>query len=167
MDNKKRELEVIDLYTQQNKTCSQISKILSIQRRSVYRILNRLSIPLKEHITTECAICQKHLANNSKGRTRCATCDTNVRRYRIRKKAVDYKGCKCNRCNWTGDISGFDFHHSDPKEKEFEISAKIIASMSWDKVIIELDKCELLCALCHRLEHSGYQNEFFLKEVEK
>jgi hypothetical protein len=41
-----------------------------------------------------------------------------------------------------------------------------MANMSWDRVKNELDKCDLLCALCHRLEHSNYSNEK-LKEVAK
>ena len=70
--------------------------------------------------------------------------------------AVDYLGGECKHCGWEGDISGFDFHHRDPNEKEFNPSAKELASISWEKAKKELDKCDLLCALCHRLEHSTY-----------
>jgi hypothetical protein len=39
--------------------------------------------------------------------------------------------------------------------------------MKWDDIKKELDKCILLCAICHRIEHSQYNNELFLKEAEK
>ena len=39
--------------------------------------------------------------------------------------------------------------------------------MKWELVKLELDKCDLLCALCHRLEHSNYKNPIFLNEAEK
>jgi hypothetical protein len=160
--DKFRELKVINLYQIENKTCTEISQELKIQRKSVYRILKRLNVDLKITETKKCKLCENIIGP---GRNVCGTCTTNIRRYRIKKKAVEYKGCKCNRCSWSGDISGFDFHHSDPTQKEFEISGKIIASMSWEKVKSEIDKCELLCALCHRLEHSNYKNELFLKEA--
>lgn len=167
MNQKERALEVARLYTEENKTCSQISRELNIQRKNVYLILDRLNVSLKEHKQESCKICNRHIADNSKGRTRCGTCNTNIRRYRIKKKAVDYKGGACHKCNWSGDISGFDFHHLNPDEKDFEINAKNVAGMKWDVVKAELDKCELLCALCHRLEHSNYKNTVFLSEAEK
>jgi len=42
-----------------------------------------------------------------------------------------------------------------------------MANTKWEIVQKELDKCELLCSYCHRLEHSKYTNEKFLIEVEK
>ena len=45
-----------------------------------------------------------------------------------------------------------DFHHLDPKEKEFGIS-QISAHMSWDKILPEIEKCVLLCRGCHAIEH--------------
>ena len=37
------------------------------------------------------------------------------------------------------------------KEKDFNIGQFI--TCSWDKVKKELDKCLMLCANCHRIEH--------------
>ena len=167
MNQEEKALEVVRLYTKEDKTCSQISRELSIQRKNVYLILERFNVSLKEHKKENCKICNKHIANNSKGRTKCGTCSTNIRRYKIKKKAVEYKGGCCKKCNWTGDISGFDFHHLNPNEKDFEINGKNIAGMKWEIVKLELDKCDLLCALCHRLEHSNYKNPIFLNEAEK
>lgn len=69
-------------------------------------------------------------------------------------KAIRYKGGKCQKC---GDRAGidrhpveFDFHHRDPEKKEFSISN---VSIPWKALIVELDKCDLLCAGCHRVEH--------------
>ena len=47
--------------------------------------------------------------------------------------------------------NAFDFHHINPEEKEFNISSKY---KSFKKLKIELEKCELLCAICHRKIHS-------------
>ncbi len=47
----------------------------------------------------------------------------------------------------------FDFHHRDPNQKEFCL--KSLSSKSWSRVLLELEKCNLLCAICHRLEHKN------------
>lgn len=81
----------------------------------------------------------------------CAACHTKIRRHRTRIAAVIYLGGKCVRCGWAGHEAGFDFHHRDKKTREFRISS--VANRKWEVVRNELDKCALLCALCHRLEH--------------
>ena len=55
------------------------------------------------------------------------------------------------RCGWSGHVAGFDFHHRDPTLKDFNIC--LATGKAWEVVRAELDKCELLCALCHRLHH--------------
>lgn len=167
MNQKEREQKVIEYYIT-GKSPSQIAIAFKIERKSVYRILERNQISLRPPEKKKCILCPNLiLVEKSKNKNYCNTCNTNIRRYRIKKKAVDYKGNKCSRCNWAGDMSGFDFHHTDPNQKDFELSGVNIASMKWEEVVSELDKCELLCALCHRLEHSNYKNELFLKEAEK
>lgn len=67
--------------------------------------------------------------------------------------SVDYLGGKCNRCGYNKCIDALDFHHINPKEKDFNFSENGHCR-SWERVKKELDKCELLCANCHREEHS-------------
>ena len=71
--------------------------------------------------------------------------------------SVNYLGGKCKQCGWSGDLSGFDFHHRDKDEKHFDPSAAKLANKSWEVVKQELNKCDLLCAICHRKEHSKYE----------
>jgi predicted RNA-binding Zn-ribbon protein involved in translation (DUF1610 family) len=167
MKNKEREKEVVRLYVEEKETCSNIARIVNIQRRNVYRILKRNDIELRDTIFADCSICKKKIINNKGNRTRCASCDTKVRRYRAKEYAVEYLGGCCKKCGWSGDISGFDFHHRIPEEKSFGINAVTVANRKWSEAKKELDKCDLLCALCHRLEHSDYQNENLIIEAKK
>ena len=66
-------------------------------------------------------------------------------------KAVLYKGGKCQQCGYDGCYAAFDFHHRDPNEKEFLWSK--CRGRAWETIKIELDKCDLLCANCHRERH--------------
>jgi len=47
-----------------------------------------------------------------------------------------------------------DFHHIDPTQKDFAISAKG-TTRAWEKIRVELDKCAMLCSNCHREHHAG------------
>jgi predicted DNA-binding protein YlxM (UPF0122 family) len=77
----------------------------------------------------------------------------NVKNFRQKNKerAVEYKGGKCERCSYNKCIIALEFHHTDPKEKDFHISSNM--NKAWDKVKKELDKCILVCSNCHREIH--------------
>lgn len=161
------ETKIIELYNQ-NLNCTDIAKQLGIHRTTVSKILKANDIDIKrkfKNTHTQCNVCKKEITNNIGNRSRCQPCNTNIRRYRVKKMAVNYLGGKCKKCGWNGDVSGYDFHHKDD-DKEFNLSGMKLASISWNEAKKELDKCELLCALCHRLEHSNYTNENFIREAE-
>ncbi len=75
----------------------------------------------------------------------------------IRKKIDEYKmqhGCR--NCGYCLHPAALDFHHL--KDKSFMISQVRTMHIRWDKIKVEIDKCEILCANCHRLETAGYFN---------
>lgn len=75
-----------------------------------------------------------------------------VQRWNAQKqKAVEYKGGKCVYCGYSKCLSALEFHHRDPSEKEF--AWDMMRKQAWDKVVTELDKCDLVCANCHREQH--------------
>ena len=102
-------------------------------------------------------ICKKHnieLVRQS-GTLRCLKCNVErvqKRRQNLKIMAINYKGNKCQICDYNKCYSALEFHHLDPKEKDFGISAKGY-TRSWDKVKEELDKCIMVCANCHRELH--------------
>lgn len=71
----------------------------------------------------------------------------------IKQKCVDYKGGKCIKCGYNKCVDSFDFHHKNPKDKDFNISKLTRGKNFSDKLKSELDKCELLCSNCHRETH--------------
>lgn len=74
-----------------------------------------------------------------------------LRRERLRR-LVELLGGRCQRCNGQYPHAVYDFHHRDPTEKKFSIG-QAITDLSWDEVVAEAKKCDLLCANCHRIEH--------------
>jgi hypothetical protein len=61
------------------------------------------------------------------------------------------KTLKCIKCG-ENHPSCLEFHHRDPKQKEFGIAAFVNTSNK-EKVLKEIEKCDVLCANCHRKHH--------------
>lgn len=59
----------------------------------------------------------------------------------------------CSKCG-NKDIRVIQFHHRNPKEKIFNINAYEVPKHSWEEIIEEIKKCDLLCANCHIIEHN-------------
>ncbi len=56
-------------------------------------------------------------------------------------------------CLFAGHPAVLEFHHRDPRSKEFAIGSDGIPR-SRERVRAELAKCDLLCANCHRERHA-------------
>ena len=80
-----------------------------------------------------------------------------VERYRKNRKIVllEYKGgIKCIRCGYDKPIPDvYEFHHRDPAEKDPSWGTMLRNNHSLDKFKAEVDKCDVLCANCHREVH--------------
>lgn len=89
----------------------------------------------------------------------CIQCDikrVKNRRDTIKIKAVEFLGGKCigEGCGYNKYIGALEFHHKDPSQKDFGISDNG-SLRSWDKIKVELEKCVLLCSICHKELHAG------------
>lgn len=72
---------------------------------------------------------------------------SNIQRLRDRKHALG-----CSLCSET-EMACMDFHHKDPAEKEYSLSAMV--SFSWPVIEKELQKCICVCKNCHSKIHAG------------
>jgi hypothetical protein len=65
---------------------------------------------------------------------------------------IDFKkGLKCIRCGFDNSFA-LDFHHRDPNEKYMNVS-QMVNNYSKDVILNEIEKCDVLCANCHAIEH--------------
>lgn len=81
---------------------------------------------------------------------------------RIRKERRDWfqdlkKNLKCEKCG-VQDFRVLDFHHKDPNEKDLEVSNMVRLRWSKKRILAEIEKCKVLCANCHRIEHWEEKN---------
>ena len=75
------------------------------------------------------------------------------RRARLRTWVNDYKRERgCRRCN-VSDHACLDLHHVDPADKEMAVGKMITHGYGRETLRLEMEKCEVLCANCHRAAH--------------
>lgn len=93
---------------------------------------------------------------HTKLNSKCKKC-SNAMMTQLRKdryeKVAEYKstkGCKIcgERRHWV-----LDLHHRDGDEKERTVSRMISKNICWDKILLEINKCDVLCSNCHRDYH--------------
>jgi hypothetical protein len=106
---------------------------------------------------SRCIGCGKPVKNGSQCR-KCQLQGTanKTKRYRLRKQlAVNLFGGRCAECGFTHtNCAVFDFDHIDPASKSMPIARALF--LSWEKALVELKKCRLLCVNCHRIRKSRH-----------
>lgn len=67
---------------------------------------------------------------------------SNLREYLSDKSCVD--------CGFS-DMRALQFDHLDPLIKRKNVSDMVSTAYSWDTVLTEINKCEVVCANCHSI----------------
>ena len=88
------------------------------------------------------------------------------RRRKLKLRAVNMMGGKCMLCSYSLHVGVLDFHHVDPVTKSFGISSGGF-SRSWNSIYLEIQKCILVCANCHREIELGLRDQQEIDDVYK
>jgi len=67
-----------------------------------------------------------------------------------KQRLVEIRGGRCEDCGYDISIAALEFHHRDSKTKEFGLGD---FNGTWERLVTEAAKCDLLCANCHRRRH--------------
>lgn len=93
---------------------------------------------------------------SDKYHTYCKKCFNEItlaRQKEIKLMAIGYKGGSCQRCGYNKYVGALEFHHLNPEIKDENWNR--FKNRKFDQRFKdELDKCELLCANCHREAHA-------------
>lgn len=147
-----------------------IAQELNTNQSVIYRKLIKFGLKTKQMANIQlerfCLTCKKKLKgkqmlfcsrkcnNHNIGRFKKVYDQSKNRGKERRKKLVELKGGKCEKCGYDKNLAVLCFHHRNPKEKSFTLNR---CTQSWNKLIEELNKCDLLCANCHtELHHPNF-----------
>lgn len=73
------------------------------------------------------------------------------RRRRIKAELIQARGGRCEGCGYSVLAAALEFHHRDPATKGFGVGN---FNGSLARLLAEVEKCDLLCANCHRVRHA-------------
>lgn len=79
---------------------------------------------------------------------------------KIRKIKIE-NGCKI--CGFNAHHTALQFHHRNPDSKKFRIGD--CRNYSWNKILIEIEKCDILCGNCHAILEFNKRVEQGISEV--
>lgn len=123
---------------------------------------NKLQGSQRKYCSNKC----KQKAHYYKVKNQPNTYHAQTKRARRRKiKLVILKGGACNRCRYDNNYAALEFHHIDESKKLFPLDSRRLANTTWSKLIKESEKCELLCANCHREHHNKEWNKNQVSEI--
>lgn len=113
----------------------------------------------KDGLNSQCKDCNKiylknHYLKNKEGYLK----RNQKKREKLKKWFINYKQTlKCSICPesryWV-----LDFHHRDPSKKDGDVY-KLLMTIGKNKGLKEMEKCDVLCANCHRDVHYHMNNE--------
>ena len=69
-------------------------------------------------------------------------------------KLITCMGSKCQICGYSKCTDALEFHHINPKEKDFALGAIRANPTNWLKITKEVSKCILVCSNCHKEIHA-------------
>ena len=117
----------------------------------------------------KCIICSKDLCGNQTMYcSRACTMKKSGRWYKRqkmrgferKKEFVNLLGGKCSKCGYNKNLAALDFHHLDPEQKESPLNFAFLMKMRYEKCLLEINKCIILCANCHREHHNSHYNDW-------
>ena len=97
------------------------------------------------------------LAEVRRQRRNASTYRYQKRQRKIAKaELVSMRGGRCEDCGYQAVVAALEFHHREASSKEFEIGN---SSVSRERRRAEAEKCDLLCANCHRARHVSAKSD--------
>lgn len=92
-----------------------------------------------------------HYAKYRQGYLKRASKRNTIVRAQAHDQLIQYLRDKCCSVCGFSDIRALEFDHIDPKSKLFGIARGISNGTNWDKILIEIKKCRIVCANCHKM----------------
>jgi hypothetical protein len=107
----------------------------------------------------KCKEClKKYMSEHYKSHKKSYIDNIKQRKNDLYKWIKEYKSkLKCEQCG-ENHPAVLDFHHVDPKQKDFSIGNALHTLMGKKRILREINKCSVLCSNCHRKLHWNEKN---------
>ena len=120
--------------------------------------------------TRVCVECGREYKSKHKKGAKCFSCYFKTKKDKRSNEVYGIVGESCWICGYNKGKIGrriLQFHHMPNTNKKFQLDTRSLVGMRWDRIIVEMKKCALLCCRCHAEVHAGIINEEEVSEVFK
>ena len=122
--------------------------------------------------TSYCKECQRrlskqHYQENKKKYNQRRRVLQKEQQKNIRQVRDILKSEPCTDCGKKHPTWAMDFDHRDPSKKSFTIGRAATTAISYKKFMKEIEKCDLVCALCHRYRTYGTEEQIRSRQKNK
>jgi hypothetical protein len=113
---------------------------------------------IRQHL---CRVCAREAArayyvrNPASYKARAAANNIRVRARNRENLRAYLAASRCSDCG-ISDFAVLEFDHRDPKEKRYQLSDLPRRAGSWEAILREIAKCDVVCANCHRKRTARY-----------
>jgi len=108
-------------------------------------------------------LCQKHyrahLVKTNPSVYKNLEVQRHLRCQRLKQKIIDGRGGGCELCGYRKNIACLEFHHKDPRIKEYE-PKRVLRTQDLLRIGKELNGCIVVCKNCHTEIHHPLLNVF-------
>lgn len=73
----------------------------------------------------------------------------------MKLRVIEAFGGKCCVCGYNKSRHSLALHHLDPSEKDIGLASIVANPIKWEKIVVELRKCILVCHNCHSEIHAN------------
>ena len=116
-------------------------------------------------ICPKCSDRERHVSATGTIQPYCRPCGIQYTRARNKKQRAErkawideYKTAKgCRKCGYNAHPVALELNHIDPSTKEFTVSRILGSGFTWEKVLAEIEKCDVMCSNCHQIH--TYENK--------
>lgn len=119
----------------------------------------------KDGLNTFCRTCacdasREYYRNNRAKHKAYVSKQKKITRERVRQNLWDYLvQHPCIVCG-VSDPRVLEFAHRDASTKLDDVAQMVSRAVSWERIYAEIQKCDVKCANCHRLQTQEQQNSY-------
>jgi predicted nucleic acid-binding Zn ribbon protein len=116
--------------------------------------------------TTNCIVCGDTLTGKQTKFCSISCKNKDLQSYEAQKRRglarkldlIKNAGGRCSVCGYSKNIAALVFHHTGSDFKDFKLDMRSLSNRKLEPVLIESNKCILLCANCHAELHNPHLN---------
>jgi len=115
---------------------------------------------------SNCAVCGNPL-RGKQTKFCSATCkNRDLQSYEAQKRRglarklelVKAAGGQCSICGYQTNLAALVFHHTGTSAKDFKLDMRSLSNRKLEPVLVEIEKCILVCSNCHAELHNPHLN---------